>query len=103
MEIVVQPGHLQALASKQTDASAEAESASKKGSGFTDAVWMSHGMLSEPSNSAFSRAEDARQDACEAIQKAIDELATKLCAAADIYQGVDQDAGDIISGDGIDQ
>ncbi|MBY0442522.1 MAG: ESX-1 secretion-associated protein [Mycobacteriaceae bacterium] len=55
-------------------------------------------MLSEPSNAAFARAEDARQDACEAVQKAIAELATKLRAAADIYQCADTHAGENITG-----
>ena len=93
-ELTVTSEYLKELATKQDSASTEAGDAALATSKITAAVWVTHGVLSGASNSAFSDAESLRREASQNISAACHDLAAKLRAAEDAYTGVDDDLGD---------
>jgi hypothetical protein len=91
--LAVTPGYLDKLASKQDDASNKANDAASAASGIEPAVWVTHGVISGASNSAFTGAERMRREAGKDIAAASSDLAAKLRTAGVTYAGVDDELG----------
>lgn len=78
------------LADRQDNVAAQASQGSGQSRGdFKEKLWETHGIISGPSNNAFSTKADARQDAIGAIEEASITLAAALRAAAAAYQHTD--------------
>lgn len=93
LDLVVTPNYLDKLATIENQASGKIGSAAQVTNGVSGDVWVSHGVASEPSNIALTRAEGARRSAVEAMQHVCEDLAVKLGAAADAYAKTDEQAG----------
>ncbi|WAC93300.1 ESX-1 secretion-associated protein [Mycobacterium sp. Aquia_213] len=93
LDLVVTPNYLDRLATIENQASDKIGSAAGATNGVSSDVWLTHGVASEPSNIALTRAEAARRSAIEAMQSVCKDLAVKLGAAADAYSKTDEQAG----------
>lgn len=83
---------LQRLADRQDDVAAEAGQSSSDCSArhFKAQLWATHGLLSGPSNNAFSTKADDREDAVGALREASATLAAALQVAAAAYARADE-------------
>jgi hypothetical protein len=90
-DLAITPRYLAKLATKQDDASNKAGDAASAASGIETAVWVTHGVISGSSNSAFTDAEKVRREAGKNISTASSDLAAKLRTADVTYAGVDDD------------
>ena len=88
-DVEITTEHLKQLADKQDQAAAGSGAAATTASNLKTDVWVTHGVASGPSNAAFTKAANARQDAGLALQKASAMLAEKLRAAATAYDSTD--------------
>lgn len=95
-DLTVTPGYLETLAAKQDEAASAAGNAAEAAKEFETEIWVSHGVVSQASNHAFSEAVDARRSAGEAMKKASTNLAAKLRAAEAVYHGTDEQASSAI-------
>lgn len=89
--LTVTPGYLEKLAKSQDEASKTAGDAATATSKIEVAVWVTHGVISGVSNSAFTAAEKARQGAGNNIKTASSDLAAKLRTANQTYEKVDNE------------
>ncbi|MGF2947291.1 ESX-1 secretion-associated protein [Mycobacterium sp. Lab-001] len=92
-DLAVTPEYLEKLAKKQDDASGKASDAATAAAKIETAVWVTHGVISGVSNSAFTAAEKVRANAGKNIATAASDLAAKLRTADTVYAGVDEDLG----------
>lgn len=83
--------YLEQLATKQGQAATKAEEAASAASNTETAVWVTHGVISGSSNSAFVTAEKQRHGAGQNIRQHASDLAAKLRVAKQTYAGVDED------------
>jgi len=102
-DLSVTPEYLEKLAKKQDDASGKASEAATAASKIETAVWVTHGVISGVSNSAFTAAEQVRSNAGKNIATAASDLAAKLRAADTVYAGVDDDSSVNISKQVLDR
>ncbi len=89
--LAVDPRYLEQLAGKQAQASTKAEEAATAASNTETAVWVTHGVISGTSNSAFVTAEKQRRGAGQNIRQHASDLAAKLRVAKQTYEGVDEE------------
>lgn len=89
--LAVTPDYLEKLAKSQDEASKTAGDAATAASKTEVAVWVTHGVISGVSNSAFTAAEKARQGAGNNIKTATSDLAAKLRTASQTYVSVDDE------------
>ncbi|SOX55001.1 ESX-1 secretion-associated protein EspF [Mycobacterium ahvazicum] len=89
-DLVVTPNYLDQLATVEKQTSAKIGSAAEVTEGISSAVWLTHGVGSEPSNIALTRVEAARRCAVEAMQSVCQDLAAKLGTAAAAYASTDE-------------
>jgi uncharacterized protein YukE len=87
----VTPDYLEKLAKSQDEASKTAGDAATAASKIEVAVWVTHGVISGVSNSAFTAAEKARQGAGKNISTASSDLAAALRTASQTYEKVDEE------------
>lgn len=87
----VDPRYLEELAKKQDGAAEKSGEAKGATSGVETAVWVTHGVISGASNTAFTAVEKTRRAAAGNIEQASKDLAAKLRAAGVTYTGVDED------------
>ena len=92
-DLTVDPDYLERLAKKQDDASGKAADAATAAAKIETAVWVTHGVISGVSNSAFTAAENVRRNAGKNIATAASDLAAKLRTAHTAYADVDSDLG----------
>ncbi len=92
-ELTVTPDYLEKIAKRQDDAAAEASGAATAHSGVGSNCWLTHGVISGPSNLAVSTAEEACTAATNTCKKACADLAAKLRTARQAYAGVDAELG----------
>jgi uncharacterized protein YukE len=90
-ELEVDPRDLEDMAKKQDGAAEKSGEAKGVTSGVETAVWVTHGVISGASNTAFTAAEKVRRGAAHNIEQASIDLAAKLRAAKETYEGVDAD------------
>ncbi|OBG65089.1 MULTISPECIES: ESX-1 secretion-associated protein [unclassified Mycobacterium] len=83
--------YLEELATKQVQAATKAEEAATAAGNTETAVWVTHGVISGASNSAFVTAEKQRRGAGQNIRQHASDLAAKLRVAKQTYAGVDED------------
>ncbi|OBH39607.1 hypothetical protein A5692_00545 [Mycobacterium sp. E342] len=83
--------YLEQLATKQGQAAAKAEDAASAASNTETAVWVTHGVISGASNSAFVTAEKQRRGAGQNIRQHASDLAAKLRVAKQTYESVDEE------------
>ncbi|MCV7429652.1 ESX-1 secretion-associated protein [Mycobacterium montefiorense] len=83
--------YLEQLATKQGQAATKAQEAASAASNTATAVWVTHGVISGSSNGAFVTAENQRRGAGRNIGQHASDLAAKLRAAKQTYEGVDED------------
>lgn len=93
-EVSVSPEYLELLASKQDSAKEKAGNGAAAGDGIGAMVWISHCVFSGWSCGAMAGIEPMRRAAGEVMQKAANDLAAKLRAAAQTYESVDQELGE---------
>lgn len=93
-DLLISPTVLETLAKNQTDAAKDAQAAANGLSGTGSDCWVSHGVISGSSNTAFSAVEETRQNAGQALANASTGLAAKLRAAKLAYEGVDSELGE---------
>ena len=93
-DLVVIPEYLNVLATTHDEAASLAGSAVAATQNLETQVWVSQGVVSAPSNVEFTRCENARRLAGEAVQMTSNDLAEKLRAAGDAYERTDQEAGE---------
>ncbi|OBI59772.1 ESX-1 secretion-associated protein [Mycobacterium sp. E796] len=89
--LTVTPDYLEKLAKSQDQASTTAGDAATATSKIEVAVWVTHGVISGVSNSAFTAAEKARQGAGNNIKTAASDLAAALRTAGKTYAAVDEE------------
>jgi hypothetical protein len=89
----VDPRDLEDLAKKQDDAATEAGGAATAHAGLSTNCWVTHGVISGPSNAVLNSVEEARKAAGTTIANAAGDLAGKLRTAKQVYGGVDEDLG----------
>ncbi len=89
--LAVTPDYLEKLAKSQDEASNTAGDAATAASKIEVAVWVTHGVISGVSNSAFTAAEKARQGAGKNVSTATSDLAAKLRTAGQTYKSVDDE------------
>ncbi|WP_051465108.1 ESX-1 secretion-associated protein [Mycobacterium genavense] len=77
-DLVVTPNYLDRLATIQRQTSDNSATAAAVAKGIGDEVWVTHGIVSGPSNVALADAESARRSVIEAMQTASRQLADKL-------------------------
>lgn len=87
----VDPRDLEDLAKKQDDAAEAAGAAAGAHNGLGTDCWVTHGVISGPSNSVVNAVEEARSAAGKTITQAASDLAAKLRTAKKVYEGVDAD------------
>ncbi|OBA73411.1 hypothetical protein A5641_19390 [Mycobacterium sp. 1554424.7] len=98
----VTPAYLEELAQRQDQASAQAESATKAVSDVKTALWVSHGVASGWSNTAFTRAVAARAAAGQKLQQSSTTLAVNLRDAKTAYENTDAQAHDNLDQQALD-
>jgi hypothetical protein len=89
--------HLKQLAANHDEAALGSQSATDVASGISKNVWITHGVASSASNSAFTQAENARRNAGERLKRASNELAAKLRDAANAYESTDKQTSENIA------
>lgn len=87
----VDENYLETLATKQGQAATKAAEAASAASNTETAVWVTHGVISGASNSAFVTAEKQRRGAGQNIGQHASDLAAKLRVAKQTYGGVDEE------------
>lgn len=92
--MAVTPGDLDTLAAGPEQAATFLGNAAVAADGIGASVWLTHGLICGTANAAVNTAEDVRRDAVVAVQKAVQQLAGDLHAAADAYTGTDQRSGE---------
>jgi uncharacterized protein YukE len=89
--LAVTPDYLEKLAKSQDQASKTAGEAATAAAKIEVAVWVTHGVISGVSNSAFTAAEKVRRSAAGNISTATSDLAAKLRTAGQTYANVDDE------------
>jgi hypothetical protein len=90
-DLHVTPSYLEKLATKQDEAATEAAGAATVHGGVGTNCWVSHGVMSGPSNSAVSTVETTRTTVGNALAKACSDLKGKLLTAKQMYAAVDDE------------
>ncbi|BAX95039.1 ESX-1 secretion-associated protein [Mycobacterium shigaense] len=90
-DLLLNPSILTTLANSQDSAAKDAEDAANALNGTASNCWLNHGVISGPSNNAFSTIEDIRKAAGKALAKGSNGLAAKLRTAREAYTGVDSE------------
>jgi hypothetical protein len=90
-DLLLNPSTLKTLADNQTDAAKDAEAAANALNGTGGNCWLTHGVISGCSNSAFDTIEGIRKAAGLALADGSNGLAAKLLAAKEAYTGVDSE------------
>jgi ESX secretion-associated protein EspC/F len=90
-DLILSPSILKTLSDKQIAASDYAVQGANALNGTGSNCWLTHGVISGCSNSAFSSIEDIRKAAGMALAKGSTDLAAKLLAAKEAYTGVDSE------------
>ncbi|MBY0441138.1 MAG: ESX-1 secretion-associated protein [Mycobacteriaceae bacterium] len=88
-DLAVTPEYLERLAGFQDQASEQAGSAARAAAGIRKALWVTHGLISDDSNTAAARAERARRRAGTAMGVAAAELAEWLRHTDSAYANTD--------------
>ncbi|WP_205877232.1 ESX-1 secretion-associated protein [Mycobacterium camsae] len=96
-ELTISPSYLEQLAIKQEQASTAVAEAAAATSAMTKAVWVTHGVISGSSNTAFEAAEAVRRAASVNLRTVATDLAAKLRTAKETYVGVDEELGSNLS------
>lgn len=103
----VDPDKVQQLAVNQDEAAAESATAAtlieKEKVPLTTGVWLTHGIYSAPSNSAFNELVGARRAAALMMKEACLDQGAKARAAAVTYAGVDQDLAENLKNQMLDR
>lgn len=101
--LYVNPTILETLATKQDEAGKWATQGADALSGTGSDCWVTHGVISGPSNSAFDTIESSRKAAGEALADASATLAAKLRGAKLAYEGVDGELKDNLAKQMLDK
>ena len=91
-DLAVTPQYLEQLALFQDQSAEEAGSAARATAGIGKALWVTHGLISDDSNTAVVKAEQARSRAGNALGAVAAELAEWLRDAASAYVNIDDEA-----------
>ena len=90
-DLLLNPGTLKTLADRQTDAAKDADAGAGALGGTGSNCWLTHGVISGCSNSAFGDIEEIRKAAGTSLANGSRTLAAKLLAAREAYTGVDSE------------
>lgn len=91
--LTISPSYLDQLATKQDQASAAVGEAAAATAAMSTAVWVTHGVISGASNTAFDAAEAVRRAASGNLRTVATDLAAKLRTARETYMSVDEELG----------
>lgn len=87
---------LEAIMKCQLAAAAKLKKATAEANGIGHSMWVTHGLICDPSNNAVTGAEHARHAAAHAVHLVSAELAARLKCAADLYGATDMWASEDI-------
>jgi Excreted virulence factor EspC, type VII ESX diderm len=93
-DLLISPRILETLAKAQIDAAEYAGAGAGALSGIGTDCWVTHGVISGPSDGGFGTVEDIRKAAGTALADASIRFAAKLRAAKQAYEGVDGELSD---------
>uniref|UniRef100_A0A5Q5CAZ7 ESX-1 secretion-associated protein n=1 Tax=Mycobacterium sp. (strain JLS) TaxID=164757 RepID=A0A5Q5CAZ7_MYCSJ len=97
-QLRIDPAHLQDLADKQGGTATQIASAAPVTQGVAASVATSHGNICAPTSEAAARAEQARADACAAMEFMSTSLQESLLGAIAWYSRTDSESWDELDG-----
>jgi hypothetical protein len=98
-DLRVTSAHVRELAARQAAAAAQIQQAAAAAEGTTASMAVTHGFVCAPAILAVQAAEAARSAACAAMAAVSTDLNENLTTAATVYDDVDAQSGQNLSGE----